>query len=293
LSTTRRYLNESVWKKHFGITLQELDQLTDAVATALDGRIITREELMREVARITGSAAFGEKVLASSWGAILKPAAFTGRLCFGPSLGQRVRFTRPDTWLRTTPAPVDLPAATAEVTRRFLAAYGPATHHDLARRFGGNSSLSIARQWIRSLADEVTPVEIEGVEAWMLAAHAAELADPPPDRCVRLLPGFDQYVVAASCHVRHLMPGDFRARVFRPQGWISPVLLVNGRILGTWRHTIKGSRLEVAIEPFTQLPAWVRRAAKDEAERLAAFFGCTLLLQSNPLNGMPPFIPVH
>jgi hypothetical protein len=35
---------------------------------------------------------------------------------------------------------------------------------------------------------------------------------------------------------------------------------------------LMGSRVEVAIEPFVQQPAWVRRAAEQEAERLAEFF---------------------
>src|SRR5690242_18720597 len=98
LGTSRRYLNPALWQKYFGITIEDLDRLTEAVGAALDGRVMTREELVQEVGRLTGSAAFGSK-LAQSWGTILKPAAFSGRLCFGPSLGQRVQFTRPDTWL--------------------------------------------------------------------------------------------------------------------------------------------------------------------------------------------------
>ena len=47
---------------------------------------------------------------------------------------------------------------------------------------------------------------------------------------------------------------------------------------GTWRHEIKGERVEVAIEPFVKAPVWVRRAAGQEAERLAAFLGCKLSL---------------
>jgi hypothetical protein len=65
----------------------------------------------------------------------------------------------------------------------------------------------------------------------------------------------------------------------RPQGWISLVLLVNGRMQGVWRHEIKGSRVEVAIEPFIEIPRWVRRAAGQEAERLAAFLGLTLSVE--------------
>src|SRR5207247_5807201 len=97
------------------------------------------------------------------------PAAFSGRLCFGPSLGQRVRFTRPDTWLAAAPVPVDPQAATSAVTRRYLAAYGPATCHDLARWWNGGG-VSTARQWIASLGEEVSPVELDGAQAWMLGA---------------------------------------------------------------------------------------------------------------------------
>jgi Winged helix DNA-binding domain len=276
LGTSPRYLRAAAWQNYFGITLEELDRLTQAIGAALDGRVMTREELVREVVRLTGSSAFGSKLAQSSWGTILKPAAFTGRLCFGPSLGQRVRFTRPDSWLGAA-SPVDPPAATAAVARRFLAAYGPATYHDLARWWGGGG-VATAREWIAALGDEVSPVDLEGTPAWMLAADARKLLRLPPPRSVRLLPGFDQYVVGASCHASHLLPGDLRQRVYRPQGWISPVLLVNGRMDGTWRHELRGSRVAVVVEPFVKLPAWVRHEAAHEAERLAAYLGGTLTL---------------
>jgi len=277
LSTSRRYLREAAWKKYFGITLEELERLTEAIGVALDGRVLTREELAQEVARVTGSRAFGSKLALSSWGTVLKPAAFTGRLCFGPGIGQRVRFTRPASWLRSTLKTVDPQVATAEITRRFLAAYGPATYHDLGRWWTGGG-VSTARQWIAALGEEVCPVELGGTQAWILAVHARELRELKPVRSVRLLPGFDPYVVGASFHAERLLPGDLRSSVYRPQGWISPVLLVNGRMEGTWRHEIKGSRLEVVVEPFMKVPIWVRRAAAQEAERLAAFLGCSLSL---------------
>ena len=280
LGASARFVRPAAWEKYFGITMAQLDELTEAVATALDGRLLTREELAREVARITGSAAVGARLAENSWGTLLRPAAFSGRLCFGPSLGQRIRFTRPDTWLKRAPQPVDSPTATAAVTRRFLAAYGPATVRDLARWWNGGG-VAIARQWIPALGAEVCPVDLEGAQAWMLAVDARELHDLPPLRSARLLPAFDQYVIGASCHAEHLLPGDLRSRVYRPQGWISPVLLVNGRIQGTWRHRIKGSRVEVVIDPFVTVPAWARRAAGQEAERLAAFLGGALALTWN------------
>ncbi|HEX7148946.1 MAG TPA: crosslink repair DNA glycosylase YcaQ family protein, partial [Actinomycetota bacterium] len=168
-----------------------------------------------------------------SWGALLKPAAALGVLCFAPSKGQQVRFTSPGSWLGGW-ASRDPEEAMDQVTRRFLAA---AAAGGRARGAGGGS------------------------------------------RTVRLLPAFDQYVVTATRHAERLMPGPFKARVYRPQGWLSPVLLVGGRMEGVWRHEVKGRRVQVTVEPFAgPLPAWARRAAEAEAERLAAFAGGQLEL---------------
>src|SRR5262249_16356413 len=279
LSANPRYLRPLAWKKHFGLTLDELDRLTEEIGIALDGSAMTREELARAVARNTGSAAFGRKLGFGSWGTILKPAAFTGRLCFGPSDAQPVRFTRPSSWLMgASVEPVDSEAAQSAVARRYLAVYGPATYRDLARWWGGGG-IANAKHWIVTLGDEVTQLEVEGKIAWMLRKDAREAVALRPERSVRLLPAFDQYVVAASPHAEHLLPGDLRSRVYRPQGWLSPVLLVNGVMYGIWRHEIKGVRVELVIEPFVQLAIWAKRAAEEEAERLAEFLGGSLRLE--------------
>jgi len=277
LGTSKRYLRESAWKKYYGITLKDLDQITEAIGAALDGRVLTREELAQEVSRITRRRAFGPKVALSSWGTLLRPAAFTGLLCFGPSEGQLVRFTRPASWLRSVLSAVDPQMATAEITRRFLAAYGPATYHDLARWWTGGG-LSVAREWIAALSDEVCPVDLEGTRAWILAVHVREMRELELPKSVRLLPAFDQYVIGASFHAERLLPAKPRNCVYRPQGWISPVLLVNGFMQGTWRHQVKGGRVDLVVEPFAKVPAWVRRTAAREAERLAAFLGGSLNL---------------
>src|SRR5579871_2748412 len=42
LGTSRRYLRPAAWQNYFGITLEELEQLTVAIGQALDGRILAR-----------------------------------------------------------------------------------------------------------------------------------------------------------------------------------------------------------------------------------------------------------
>lgn len=70
-----------------------------------------------------------------------------------------------------------------------------------------------------------------------------------------------------------------KARVYRGQGWISPVLLVNGRMVGVWKHVRRGEQLLVQIEPFGRLAAWARAQLEADAGRLPEFLGCDLTVE--------------
>ena len=268
LGTYRHYLKPA-WLRAFDITEEGLDELVDAVGEALAGPPLTRVELADAVVARTGDESLREK-LGQGFGAYLKPAAFRGRLCFGPGEGQRVRFTRPDVWLGREIERQDGDAALREIARRYLAAHGPATREDLRRWWA--TTPAAAGKLLRSLED-AEAVDVEGEAMWMLASDAAGAAGLGAPSGVRLLPAFDQYVVAATLQAVHFLPGDFRDRIYRPQGWLSPVLLVDGVMAGVWRHERRGRRIEVAVEPFGRLTAMQCGAVSDEAERLAAYLG--------------------
>jgi uncharacterized protein YcaQ len=269
LGTYDHYL-KPVWLRSFEITREQLEQLIDAIGEALDGELLTREELGAAVARITGSAEIRDKVQ-GSWGPYLKPASFRGRLCFGPSDGQRVRFTRPDGWLGRGPARADPETALRDVTRRHLGAFGPAAREDLARWWGVQPAQG--GRMLKALGDELVEVDTEGTVGWMLREHAEEAAAAEPAKLARLLPGFDMWVIGAARDSAAQLEPAHKQRVYRDQGWISPVLLVNGRMDGVWKHERKGKRLLVTIEPFGRVPKWARAQAEAEAKRLAVFLG--------------------
>jgi len=258
------------WLRGFGVTAIELDRLLDAVELALDGHRLTREELAAEVARRRRSKKLGEQVL-GSWGSLLKPASYTGKLCFAPDKGRNVAFTGPRKWLRlprTNETEGDV--AVADITRRYLATNAPVTPDDLGRWWGGLGP-GPARKRIEALGEEVALVDVEGQPMYVLERDLRGLSKATTVRSVRLLPAFDQYVVAATKHAEELMPGAFASRVYRPQGWLSAVLLVNGRIDGVWKHERKGKRVAVTIEPFSQVTKAARCDAEAEAERVAEF----------------------
>jgi len=118
----------------------------------------------------------------------------------------------------------------------------------------------------------------------MLARDVEPAAAARPDGTVNLLPAFDQYVVAAPRDDSPVLDAAHKARVYRPQGWLSPVLLVDGRIAGVWRHTLKGRRLTVRIEPFDDLGRETVDAATAEAAKLARYLDGELELSIGPLD---------
>ena len=96
-----------------------------------------------------------------------------------------------------------------------------------------------AGRWLGELGDEAEETAL----GWMLAADVEEAAAAEPTGAVRLLPAFDPYVVAAPRKEDAVLAADRRAEVYRPQGWLSPVLLVDGVIRGVWAaRAATGSR---------------------------------------------------
>ncbi len=267
---TYDHYRKPAWSKAFGVSQSDLDVLIETVGSQLAGRELTREELALAVGGAT-SDDLAEKVR-ESWGAMLKPAAFNGKLVFAPNEGRNVRFT----------APAQAPAALGEegsrralreIACRYVALNEPIAREDLARWWRGYSPAKAGRL-LAELGEQVEEVELDGAAAYMLAGHGDRAAAVEAPRSVRLLPAFDQYVVAASGHADELLPkGTDRARVYRPQGWLTPVLSVDGLMRGLWRHERKGKGLVVEIEPLAKLPRWVREGAENEAELLAGFLG--------------------
>ncbi len=272
LDTFDHYL-KGAWLRGFSITREELETLLDGVRGALGGEGLTRDELAEAVAAASGSPELGGK-LRDSWGAYLKPASFRGALCFGPNRGRNVTFVSPQAWLGASPGPPPEEALDA-VTRRYLDACGPATAAEYSRWWGPRRPPQALRRF-RALGAEAVEVAVGGEPHWALASSVEAIARAAPRRAVRLLPAFDPYVIASPRDEPAVLAPEFKARVHRPQGWISPVLLVDGRSEGVWRHERKGGRLEVRVEPFAEPPAWAREGAEADAERLAAFYGETL-----------------
>lgn len=159
---------------------------------------------------------------------------------------------------------IDVGAARAELARRYLRAFGPASAPDVARFAGFTVTTAravLAGLELRRFRDE------RGVE--LLDVPRAPLPAPGTPAPVRFLGPFDAVLLLGHAARARIVPAPFRDRVFAtsmPRS--TPTFLLDGRVAGTWAH--RDGR--VAWEPFAELTTRDRRAVEAEAERLAAWY---------------------
>ncbi len=238
------------WRKTFDASPEDVAALVEAVGEILDGAILTRDEL---VTALLSEARFHplEKELRSGWGALLKPLAWQGALCHGPAEGTTVTFAHPSHLIPGWPGIPGPDEAAAHLITAYLSAHGPATPEAFdAWLSRGSLRKTTLRQWFSALGDRLTEVDIEGRAAFVLTEHAEALAATVPTSSAHLLGSFDQYVLAPGTGDTALLPAAHRARVSRAAGWISPLVLVDGRIAGTWET----AAAELAVTMFDDAP---------------------------------------
>ena len=259
--STRTRETKGSWLKYHGVTAEQMADIIAAVPDVLGGEPMTREELADAIIAAVGHEEL-RAPLTQGFGAILKPLAFRGLLCSGPPRGRNVTFVAPRAWLGavppgapdpvpTDPVPTD-PVPTDEaidtLALAYLGAYGPADAVEFARWF--DLAPPLAKKSFARLADRLTEVEGFG--------FVPAGTEPPPSGpdTVHLLPAFDPYVVGSLRQLDTVCTGP-RSAVSRPQGWISPTLVVNGRIEGVWESDPATGR--PVVTAFGRLPAAVRR----------------------------------
>jgi Winged helix DNA-binding domain len=257
------------WDRYFDMNAERWEAFREAVVEALDGESLTREELIEAIVARPGLDHVGDG-LRSSWGTMLKPLAWQGELCIGPNRGNRVTFRRPSD---AVPGWAGLPPpeeASPVVVAAYFGTYGPAPLEAFHRWMGGGWLRTRELRRIVARPDGgLTEVDVEGDRAFMRIEDVDALAEARPSDAVRLLPGFDAWVLGPGTTDTHVIPPGRRSDVSRQAGWISPIVVSGGVVAGTWQ--LDGDRIRIAwFAERGRVPTGVLEA---EVERLGSIVG--------------------
>ncbi|MGI6208792.1 MAG: winged helix DNA-binding domain-containing protein [Anaerolineae bacterium] len=143
--------------------------------------------------------------------------------------------------------------ALAELARRYLRGYGPASVRDFASWSG--LPLSDARRAWAALQEDgrasyrQARIPSSAAPLWMEATDAEEADRGPGSLQVRLLAAFDPYLLGYADREEVVRQGD-QSQVYHG-GQVVPVVLADGLAVGTWRYERRGKRLEVTVRLFS------------------------------------------
>jgi len=241
--STRTRESTASWLRYQGVTAAQMADLIAAVPDVLGAEPMTRQALADAIIKATRHKDMREQ-LTHGFGTLLKPLAFRGLLCFGPPRGRNITFVAPRQWLDSWDD-VETDTAIDTLTLAYLGTYGPATAEEFSRWFDLKPAL--AKKAFARLGDRLATVEGGSMPAELIG----EVTKKRP-ASVLLLPAFDPYTVGSMRQADRVITGDNRVKVSRPQGWISPALVVDGRIDGVWEDT--------TVTPFVPLSGSARSA---------------------------------
>jgi Winged helix DNA-binding domain len=251
----------------FKITDREADQLTRVLLDALAEKPLAQKALRAAIRPQVSKRvrAWMDKV----WG-IVRPAVVEGLVCYGPDARNEITYVRTEDWLPKQKA-IDPESAQQFLLRAYLRAYGPATARDFAF-WSGISMKEVTAVW-KSVEDEFSEVELEDRKAYILREDEAALRKSSlKNPNLRLLANFDVFLLAHA-EKSHMVHDRHYKKIYRNQGWISPVILLDGKVIGTWSHKVTGQKLAIALKPFSKLPKLLQPQIEAETERISKFVG--------------------
>ena len=250
----------SHYDRKLGLTATVLSRCHATMAKALDADgHLTREELARCLERKRIEAR-GQRLAR-----IVMHAELDGLVCSGPRRGKQFTYALLERRVRKA-ARIDREEARAKLALRYFVSHGPAQLKDFA--WWSGLTVKDAADGLESVKSQLARETLDGKTYW------SSLACAPKEKPTRsfLLSIYDEYTIAYKD--RSALGGDRFAEMFLRMGnALTAVLVVDGKIAGTWKRAIGKNTVDVVVRPLRRLSSTEKKAVAVAADRYGAFLG--------------------
>jgi hypothetical protein len=161
----------------------------------------------------------------------------------------------------------------AELSIRYFVSRGPATLEDYI--WWSGLSLPDAKAGLEMVGAQLGHEALDGRTYWF-AAFAPMVNTISPT--AYLLPNFDEYVVGYTD--RHAIIDKMHIQKLDARGGVlaNHTIVIEGRVAGIWRRTIKKNAVIIELSPFIPLTEAEERAIALAAGRYGAFLNLPVVL---------------
>jgi Winged helix DNA-binding domain len=226
------------------------------------GQQLTRPELIPTLQQ-AGIATDGEQRLTY----IIMRAELDGIVCSGARQGKQFTYA-----LLEERAPqartLERDEALAELFRRYFTSHGPATLQDFV--WWSGLTIADARAGLAMVKSQFVQEEIEDQMYWFApsTSFSKEIA-----QTAYLLPNYDEYIVGYTDRSAIYDPIHNEKLDARSNVLFNHTIVVNGRIVGTWKRTLKKDAVVITPDFFVSPTEAEMRAFAAAAERYGKFVG--------------------
>ncbi|WP_162315048.1 winged helix DNA-binding domain-containing protein [Pseudoxanthomonas yeongjuensis] len=253
--------------REFGLDDAVLARCRKVLVKALrDGQSLTRSDLYAtlEKAGITTGKQRGIHITGR--------LAQEGLLCLGPRADKQPTFVLLEEWVAAH-RDMERDQALAELARRYFFSHGPATTQDFA--WWSGLTLKDVRLAIQLVGTDLEQETI-GDRVYLHAGDA--IATNEGLRAPQLLPAFDEYLVAYKDR-SDALEARFSRQVIGVNGLFNAGLVIDGRIVGTWKRSLGPTGIVIELSPFRALLKKELKALDSVARRHGDFMGMPVRLR--------------
>ena len=198
-------------------------------------------------------------------------AELDGIICSGALRGKQFTYALLDERAAAN-RPLSRDEALAELTRRYFTSHGPAQIQDFV--WWSGLKASDARAGLEMARHDLAEDVIDGKRYWFPASMRS--AGRARRQSAHLLPLYDEYLIAYRDRTASLDP-ELWTRIARRDPF-SASILVNGRVVGGWRRTLRAKEVAIALDVPRRLNNSDKRLLGDAARRFSDFLGLSAVI---------------
>lgn len=202
---------------------------------------------------------------------MLQRASLDGLICQGVMRSNDPTFMSLDDVLPKTKT-IERDDALAELAKRYWTSRGPATLQDFV--WWSGLWVADARAGLEQVKLQFIQETVDDKTYWRLRSKPISKTHSPT---AYLLPGFDEYLLGYKDRRASLDEPCYK-RLTPPNGMLPSTIVIDGRVVGTWKRTFEKGAVIIASNPFRPLTAAERRALVVAAKRYGEFLGLPFTL---------------